>query len=422
MAMSDKPKLTITSRYRAHKAPTGKMTVVRGEFVTSRLSISLPVAKETWTYETLVKNIDGAPDGTLFFLDTSIYKYERNEQLWDALLKRDIVIPPMIHSECRDWRNEPWGNDRIHRAFLVSEFVSWSGLYLGDNRELAPGVRCPQTLTIGPRYQAHGYEYLVSLLALRKLWGPWTWQRLKAKLGREPTQDEFAADVQGQLGPRGLMLAKEGLEKFPSPNLFTDEQLVVCAMISGIVRKHDICILTKDADVEEQFYKCAALLARQYEAMIVGNYYSANPDKLKFGPSLESGRMKGIYENDSFIECRLPRLECRKLYPANYHPVKILCLLIGGDNKTLKVTHIAFNAETEMAELLKLKSLPGALNCDKFGDKNVRVSLLVDDPNNPINVVHIGKETRMQFPDDLEFSQPDSYDVLHEHERIIHYE
>ncbi len=74
-----------------------------------------------------------------------------------------------------------------------------------------------------------------------------------------------------------------------------------------------------------------------------------------------------------------------------------------------------------MAELLKLKSLPGALNCDKFGDKNVRVSLLVDEPNNPVNVVHIGKETKMQFGE-LEFGQPDSYDVLHDNELIIHYE
>ncbi len=81
-AMADKQNYTITSRYRAQKAPRGKMTIAPGEFVTSRLSISLPLAKETWTYDKLVKSIDGAPDGTLFFLDTSIYKYERNEQVW----------------------------------------------------------------------------------------------------------------------------------------------------------------------------------------------------------------------------------------------------------------------------------------------------------------------------------------------------
>ncbi len=300
--MLDKPNYTITSRYRAQKAPRGKMTVAPGEFVTSRLSISLPVPKETWTYEKLAQNIDAAPSGTLFFLDTSIYKYERNELLWDALLKRDIVIPPMIHSEFVDWRNDPWGNDRIHRAVLVSEFVSWSGLQLGDNRELAPGVRCPQILPIGPRYKAHGYDYWFNLLSLRKLWGADTWRYLEAKLGREPTRPEFVPEIQRQLGPRGLMLADEGQKKYQSRNLLTDEQLVVSAIISGIVRKHDICILTKDADVEEQFYKCAALLVRQYEAMIVGNYYSANPDKLNFGPPLDPERLAGIYEGDSVIE------------------------------------------------------------------------------------------------------------------------
>ncbi len=215
---------------------------------------------------------------------------------------------------------------------------------------------------------------------------------MQTQLGRDPTQDEFAAEVQSQLGPRGFNARKRGLEKYPSPNLFTDEQLVVSAIISGIVRKHDICILTKDADVEEQFYKCAALLARQYEAMIIEITIPTNSDKLNFGPSSEQERLKGIYENDSFIECRLHRRDFRKLYPAIYHPIKILCMLIGGDNKTLKVTHIAFNAETEMAELLKLKSSPGSLNCDKFGDKNVRVNLFVDDPSNPVNVVHIVKK------------------------------
>jgi hypothetical protein len=420
-AVASKSKMTITSRYRAHTAPRANMDVAPGEFITNRLTFSRPTAKMTWSYETLAETIDAAPDGTLFFPDTSIYTRERDKTLWDALLKRDLVIPPMVHYELRDWRRDPWYNEHVRRAVLCAEFVYSSGLQLGPSRELAPGVRCPQLLTIGPRYEVHGYRYLFSLLSMRKLWGPNAFKAMESRLKRPPTSEEFAAAVQSQLGPRGLMLATKGLENYTSPNLFTDEQLVVTAIISGIVRKHSICILTKDRDVEEQFYKCLALLTRQYEAMIVGDYYAANSDRLSFQPRTLSGTEIGVYENDAIVECRLPRREFRKLFPALYCPIKIVCLLIGGDNSTLKVTSTTFTAETEMTELLKLKSQPGALNTDKFGDKNVRVMLLVDEPGGPANHIYIGNETRLRFGD-LEFSQPDSFDVLHDNERIVYYE
>ena len=63
----------------------------------------------------------------------------------------------------------------------------------------------------------HGYSYYVSLLAIRKMWGPLTVAVLTKQFGRPPTNDEFVAEVHGTLVHAGFsLLERASLPQSPT--------------------------------------------------------------------------------------------------------------------------------------------------------------------------------------------------------------
>src|SRR5208283_3773778 len=124
-----------------------------------------------------------------------------------------IALTPMVWRELeggrRPWRAtqgccNQWVRDRILEAARA---------HVDANPHRDNKI---EFVAIGEDYLAHGYEYYISLLALRKQLGPAVYTALKTKLGREPTPEEFAAKVQPEFRDRGLHMAKKGLEKWHS--------------------------------------------------------------------------------------------------------------------------------------------------------------------------------------------------------------
>lgn len=105
--------------------------------------------------------------------------------------------------------------------------------------------------------------------------------------------------------------------------------------------------------------------------------------------------------------------------PANFHFVNAYCVLLGGESSDLKVTWCNFCAETEMADMLKIKAATKDLSTDKIEGKNCtsRTEPLLEHDHRV--VISIGNEPVFEFGPLGRFYLSDLNNALFENERHI---
>jgi hypothetical protein len=275
-------------------------------------------------------------------------------------------------------------------------------------RNLGIQVRFPND-----RYLQHGFEYYFKLLALRKLIGPIILQTLEQQKGRRPTNDEFVAAAQPFLGERGLQIAKKGIEGMSSPNMLADEQTVVTGVLTAILEGREVYIVTTDTDIPEQFGKLFLLIKEHYRAMLAAELYASRPDRMGFREVLVSDYTSQAtpWAGASILELRLAENEFDVL-PREFNAVVAHCILLGGGEKTPKVSYSCFTIDTETAEVLRVKAKTSGLSTDRFGDRNctIRTGRLLPEYHEVI--VSIGKEKTVRFEGWRSFGADDTHNVL----------
>lgn len=268
----------------------------------------------------------------------------------------------------------------------------------GGNTQQA-GKEKIEVLFLDEQYISHGYDYYHDLLALRKAMGPIAAKVLQKRFQRAPTKDEFLAEVQGNFGERGFLLAKKGSDAASSPNRVIDEHLLVTAILTAILKGSEVIIVTRDTDVLEQYFKVLVLMKENYRAMLAAEQYAVSPASMNFREiSVENdGLHVPAFSGNSILQLETTDSEFNPL-PKSFHFVNVYCWLIGGDPSRLKATFANFCAETEMSEMLRIKAATGGQNTDKFGKRNctIRTSLLA--PDNHRVIVSIGRETALPGP------------------------
>jgi hypothetical protein len=245
----------------------------------------------------------------------------------------------------------------------------------------------------------HGYQYYVNLIALRKMMGPLATAVLTKKLGRRPSQAEFHAEVQGQFGERGYLLASKGLEALDSPNKLTDEHLVVTGLLTAIMTGREVVIMTRDPDVLEQHAKICTLMKEHYRATLIAELYSSHPAAFAFERvPVTLPELAVRFSGESVLELETDDAEFDPL-PRTFHFVNIYCLLLAGTSDEIKVTVSNFCGETEMAQSLRMKASTGGLTTDKFEGKNCIILTQHLSADRQKVTVLIGQERKARFGD-----------------------
>jgi len=365
--------------------------------------------------------------GAIFFLDTNIFTTRLDKETWDLFLSTQVLIAPTIWKELHPWLKTPRVNQEIRDLVL-------KGINRQVSREPNDRKRTiiihPASVVDEPRIEVvfiddehlrHGYNYYYRLLALRKLMGPITVSVLKRELGRPPTDDEFLAEAQGRFGERGFHLAKKGIARLGAFNQFADEELLLFAVLTAIIRGAECYIVTRDTDVIEQFFKLSLLLKEHYRCMLAAEKYAANPSSMVFQEVFfeNDGVHVPIFEQSPILQYSATEIEFAVL-PSRFHPVNIHCLLFGGDEKHPKVSYTAFSAEREMAKVLRIKAATGGRSTDLFGDRNCTIRGVRFTPEQHRIVVWIGKETTVDFGPAGRFGVDDFYNTLFCNEQFAH--
>ncbi len=402
--------MTVTSRFVDELSPLAKREIPPPTFDVPhnrapipRLGFRGPSPKTDWSAKDLAHAIGVAamPDA-LLLLDTNVFTTELAPTVWDAIYTKRILITPGVWKEILPWLKNPFHNktarDYIYAA--VRKQLDWHNV---AQREPTPEEATiefaeAQVLFEDPTFTSHAYNYYLRLLALRKAIGPMAMSVLGSRLGHPPTDDEFLAEVQGQFGIRGLHMAKKGVDGVDSPNILTDEKLVLMAIITAITRGQEVFIITRDTDVLEQYYKALNLMKEHYRAMCVGERYAANPQAIPFRevPLFNDSVHIPEFEGDSILQLETTDLEFNPL-PRTFRFVNVYCLVLGGGPSDFKVSYCCFCAEREMAQMLKIKVATGGLSTDKLGGRNCTIRTAPLLPGNHRVIVSIGKERIVKF-------------------------
>lgn len=204
--------------------------------------------------------------------------------------------------------------------------------------------------------------------------------------GRQPNEVELAQlmqELHKAVGPRGYLLARKGADKPRGPTFYTDELLVCLAMMTAITAGREVVILTKDEDIQEQFYKLQWLLDTHYRGMLLADWYATNPLDFvlhslpKHVPSLPKHvpHIDEYFEGDNNVLIERSRQLLDDILPHNWSPIAISCAILGD-----QLTHTTFIAEPGMKRLLRTKGETGGLSTDRLRGRNCHIWLA------PLNV------------------------------------
>ena len=201
----------------------------------------------------------------------------------------------------------------------------------------------------------------------------WKSSRFEAEHGRAPDEQELAAlkrEIHSAYGPRGYLLANKGANAPRSPSFYTDEVLVYLAVRTGITTGRPVVILTKDEDVQEQFYKLLWLLDTQYRGMLIADLFASSPSSFVTHPMPTTDpAINDAFTGDNILIERSDEL-IEQVLPEAFHFVPLYCWIVGE-----KLTQMIFGAEQEMTRLLHTKGETGGLNTNLLNGKNCHLWL-----------------------------------------------
>ena len=224
----------------------------------------------------LARGVAGVGSGSvIFFCDNSFFDDRLDPRILKALLsgRERIAITPQVKREL-----EPWLSSRPSHPL---------------RRALRQRSRAIRSVS-SPGVAGQGaFEYYVRLLLLRRAALSVAQEHFAEQFGRAPAENDTAwlhGDVQRHLGERGMLL---GLK--PASPIGTDEILVYLAVEFALSRGRPTVILTKDADVEDQFYKLLWLIDTHYRGMLLAAAYARDPDAFLARPFPDDVRgLKGF--------------------------------------------------------------------------------------------------------------------------------
>jgi hypothetical protein len=369
MARKKNKRYTLTSGYLIDKEPAiprdHSLLIPAWVADNRRMTFWKPTEKMDWSAKDLASAILGStPTTALMFCDTNFFSAGLDFVVWDAILTRKIVITPLVRIELQPWILSPRHNEQ------VSELVKHASASSHDKVEF---------LQLASEHKKHGYDHYFALLTHRTMRGMELQGELHARLNRVPTDNEFKAECQRRCGDRGFRLAYKGWEGRGKPNNFADEELVVLAVQTAILRGRDVVLLSRDLDIEEQFMKLMAFLQHDYSAMLVADAYHSDPSRMTF----EAGAWPpfvGYVEDDELLVWKTNLATVEALKPADYRTIRLHSVIVGSHEGQLKVTPLSFNAETGLKRLLAVKSATNGMNTNKLQGKNCRLGSVMGSP------------------------------------------
>lgn len=304
---------------------------------------------------------------TLFICDTNVFIEPVANVVWEALLETKILMIPAVWQELQNvWISSPTHNSRV-RDILKRDFADQES---NDCRFTFFQVPTNDSEVIAAT------EYYVNLLAIRKKAIEIVAATLRSRNGKQPTEAELQRACNEHCGERGYQLAARAAKHPNRPFPFADEELVVTAVMIALFTGNEVVLLTRDAGVQEQFYKFIFLLDTHYRGMLLAQDFAT--DSAKYRPvaisSDDSRIAAGFMGSENLILSRTNATP-HELLQAEYEPLPLHCWLFGDSGQDSVLTMLNFCAEIGMRDIVRTKGRTAGRNTDRLGRRNCHIYL-----------------------------------------------
>lgn len=293
-----------------------------------------------------------------YVIDTSfVTGVEWPNGLWDRLLANSILVPPLVQLELEPWLNDPRKNSYFHAEYASAVSGSHKSI------KFLPKLNLEDPID-------RGACYYIRLLGFRKEVLSFAEGKLSKTNGISPAPEDIDRWAQKLVQSRGFVLAKKGALDAEKPNWLADEATVVRAAISAINSGRETVILTRDNDLLEQFYKLMYMLDTDYRGMLLADAYATQP--LNFIQRPVSDSFAGAFHIEDARLLHMPVGGDERVLPSKFCWVMLYVDVFGGEGYEQKLTHLAFCAEKEMIDVVRMKGMAGGKNTNRFGAMNFR--------------------------------------------------
>jgi hypothetical protein len=332
------------------RIPVPESLLRSGKFI-PRLSY-VPPERLSRASPTMMDNLRARSDWN-FFIDASLYDPNRvDEPLWAELLDgRRLMLITRVLSEIADAKLCP-EHPLIH---ALNEDKSGLAQYIEPRRGT---------------WLRDAMIYYVTLLAQRGLALQMLEDTFVAARGRSPDEkehEELFRLMQRGISVDGMHIYSKTARHLGDPK-GTDETLVFLAVMHALLSGQPTAIIAADHDVEIQFHKLINMLASHYRAMHIARIFHGHPSGFKVREVstqelAESGKF--VPELALAIRPRRP-MEAFWWAPPDPRYVQIACMTIQADY----AAESHFLGETQMLDILRMKSETGGLCTNLFGSHN----------------------------------------------------
>jgi hypothetical protein len=356
-----------------------------------RLSFGALTPKEDRSISELFNLIARGPlNSRWIFPDTNFITNPMHPRFWALGRGRRIAFSEMTIAELSGWFSYPMHNAYLHSWLArgaqrcLAEPITEGGCYRVANVLGSVGnelVRFSLAIADKSRFKRFGYDYYVNVLSLRKKLGIAVAREMRARLGREPTEQELKQRLHNDYHPRIACIALKGWKDQGKRNYLADEELVVTAALTAVLSGTETLILTWDTDIFDQFAKLMEWLVADYMCFRFAEVHFRNPEgcpmyRLEI-PATPDGEFG--FRGDAVEQVIIPHSEGERLPPYSFTPVHAYCVLLGNNYLEPKISTAAFSLETEMASMLETKGMTGGKNTARFPGKNIVVGTEVND-------------------------------------------
>jgi hypothetical protein len=300
---------------------------------------------------------------TIIVCDTNVFIDDVGETLWDALLAAQITVLPTVYKELQNvWLDSPRYNSRVRNLFVQS-------FQTKDDKAPFLFEQLPVD-DYGQVRQAVGYY--VNVLAQRKRAMEYVSAIVRTRTGRDPDPAELQRLANHHCGERGYQLAKRAAQNPHRPFPFADEELVVTSAFMALLTGNELVLLTRDAGIQEQFYKFVWLLDTHYRGMLLAEDFARDPQTYQ-AVNLAAGdpRISPAFVGSTNLLLRRTPERYDELLPDDDTPLPLHCILLGSAGEEKVAAPIVFCPDRRgLCRLIWTKGSTGGLNTDLLDGLN----------------------------------------------------
>ena len=365
------PKMTPTTRHLLNTPPDeaveipppDMVAVPAGRRPVPRLSLGA-TPQLPYKPEKLAAYVNQPSWNPTVFCDANCFIARTDPAVWNALLTRRLALTPSVIGELSSWLAHPTNNgfvrDIVARMLNHDQGTAFEVMQFNGNDPIA----------------RTSIEYYGNLLGIRKRLFDILESQLEQANGRKPSPPELESLARRQVGERGYQRGKKGREGKGAKHPFADEELVVFAFFYAVCFGEEVLILTRDADVQEQFYKMQWLLDTHYRSMLLADRYADDPAAFRAVPMpKDDERVRDAFIGGDDVLVERTGATPYLVLPPTARSVNVHCLLLKGDGEHATVSETTFCAEREMARVFATKGRTGGLNTERLGGRNMHIWL-----------------------------------------------